>query len=85
MSWEHIVIALVLFAIQGGIGWAFRRALLSYDREIEALKAALSDVEKRVRALESGGHLKGIEATLIDVRERLVRIETQLAAERRRE
>jgi hypothetical protein len=45
-------------------------------------RADTSALEARLRALESGAHMKGIEATLADVRERLVRIETQLEKQR---
>lgn len=40
--------------------------------------AAMAALEGRLRAVENGTQLRGIEATLADVRERLVRIETQL-------
>jgi hypothetical protein len=45
-------------------------------------RADASALEVRLRALENGSHLKGIESTLADVRERLVRIETQLEKQR---
>ena len=43
-----------------------------------AVRQDMSALEARLRSVENGTHLRGIESTLADVRERLVRIETQL-------
>jgi hypothetical protein len=71
-----IAVGIASFALQGLMGWLFRRSVGSFE-------AVQIDHESRLRKLESGDQLKHVLEILQDLRERVIRLEEKVDASKK--